>query len=43
MTNLDAILKSREHFANKDPHSQSYGFPVILYEFESWTIEKAER
>ena len=43
MTNLDAILKSREHFANKGPHSQSYGFPVILYEFESWTIEKAER
>ena len=26
MTNLDSILKSREHFANKGPSSQSYGF-----------------
>ena len=26
LTNLDTILKSREHFANKGPHSQSYGF-----------------
>ena len=26
MTNLDSILKSREHFANKGPSSQGYGF-----------------
>ena len=26
MTNLDSILKSRHHFADKDPSSQSYGF-----------------
>ena len=26
MTNLDSILKSRYHVANKDPCSQSYGF-----------------
>ena len=26
MTNLDSILKSRHYLANKDPHSQSYGF-----------------
>ena len=26
MTNLDSILKSRHYFANKGPHSQSYGF-----------------
>ena len=26
MTNLDSILKSRHHFANKGPSSQSYGF-----------------
>ena len=26
MATLDSILKSREHFANKGPHSQSYGF-----------------
>ena len=26
MTNLDSILKSRHHFDNKGPYSQSYGF-----------------
>ena len=26
MTNLDSILKSRDHFANKGPYSQSYSF-----------------
>ena len=26
MTNLDSILKSRYHFANKGPYSHSYGF-----------------
>ena len=26
MTNLDSILKSRHHFADKGPYSQSYGF-----------------
>ena len=28
MTNLDSVLKSRDinHFANKDPQNQSYGF-----------------
>ena len=26
MTNLDSILKSRHHFANKGTYSQSYGF-----------------
>ena len=26
MTNLDSILKSREHFANKGPSSEGYGF-----------------
>ena len=26
MTNLDSVLKSRHHFANKDPYSESYGF-----------------
>ena len=26
MTNLDSILKQRHHFADKDPHSQSYDF-----------------
>ena len=26
MTNLDSVLKSRDHFANKGPYNQSYGF-----------------
>ena len=26
MTNLDSMLKSRDHFANKGPSIQSYGF-----------------
>ena len=29
MTNLDSIWKKQRHpFGNKDPHSQSYGFPI---------------
>ena len=35
------IKKQRLYFANKGPSSQSYGFPVVIYECESWTI-KAE-
>ena len=42
MTNLDSILKSRDYFANKGLSSQSYGFPVVIYGCESWTIKKAE-
>ena len=30
MTNLDSILKSRHHFAEKGPHSQSCGFSSSL-------------
>ena len=26
MTNLDSVLKSRHHFADKGPYNQSYGF-----------------
>ena len=26
-TNLDSVLKSRHHFANKGPYGQSYGLP----------------
>ena len=36
------IKKQRHYFANKDPYSQSYGFPVVMYGYESWTINKAE-
>ena len=36
------IKKQRHYFANKGPSSQSYGFPVITYGCESWTIKRAE-
>ena len=36
------IKKHRHHFANKNPYSQIYGFPVITYGCESWTIRKAD-
>ena len=33
------IKKQRHYFANKGPSSQGYGFPVVMYGFESWTIK----
>ena len=43
MTNLDSILKSREHyFTNKSPYSKAMVFQVVMYGCESWTIKKAE-
>ena len=43
MTNLDGILKSRDiTFVNKGQSSQSYGFPVVMYGCETWTVKKAE-
>ena len=43
MTNLDSIIKKQRHyFANKGPYSQSYGFPVVMYGRERWTIKEAE-
>ena len=36
------IKKHRHYFANKGPSSQGYGFPVVMYGHESWTIKKAE-
>ena len=49
--NWDSILKSRDkkiknkkqrhYFANKGPSSQSYGSPVVMYGYESWTIKKS--
>ena len=43
MTYLEYIQKQRYHFADKGPYSQSYGFPVVMYGCDSWTIKKAER
>ena len=34
------IKKQRHYFANKGLSSQSYGFPVVMYACESWTIKK---
>ena len=42
MMNLDSILKSPNYFANKDLPSPSYGFPVVMYGCEIWTIKKAK-
>ena len=43
MTNLDSILKKQgSYFANKGLYSQSYGFPVVMYGCEIWTIKMAE-
>ena len=36
------IKKQRHYFANKGLSSQSYGFPVVMYGCESWTIKKTE-
>ena len=47
MTNLEKlwqhIIKQRHYFADKGLSSQSYGFPVVMYGCESWTVKKAER
>ena len=36
------IKKQRYHFADKGPSRQSYGFPVVMYGCDSWTIKKAD-
>ena len=36
------IKKQRHYFDNKGPSSQSYGFPVVMYGCDSWTIKNAE-
>ena len=36
------IKKQRHYFADKGPSNQSYGFPVVMYRCESWTIKRAE-
>ena len=41
MTNLGSMLQSRD-ITNESPYSQNYGFPVVMYGCESWTITKAE-
>ena len=43
MTNLDSILKSRDiTLSTKVLLVKAMVFPVVMYGYESWTIEKAE-
>ena len=43
MTNLDSVLESKDiNFADKALDSQTYGFSVVMYRSQSWTIKKAE-
>ena len=44
MTNLDSILKSRDiTLLTKVCIVKAMVFPVVMYEYESWNIKKAER
>ena len=44
MTNLDSVLKSRDITLLTKVHLvKAMVFPVVMYGYESWTIEKAER
>ena len=36
------IKKERYYFVDKVSPSQSYVFPVVMYECDSWTRKKAE-
>ena len=43
MTNLDSLLKSRDiTLSTKVCLVKAMVFPIVMYEFESWTIKKAE-
>ena len=43
MTNLGSILKSRDITLLTKVHiDKAMGFPVVMYERESWTIKKLE-
>ena len=42
MTNLDSILKIRDITLPTDVHLvKAIIFPVVMYEYECWTIKKA--
>ena len=43
MTNLDSIFKSRDiTLPTKVRLVKAMVFPVVMYEYESWTVKKAE-
>ena len=42
MTNIDSILKSRDITLPANVHLvEAMVFPVVMYEYESWTVKKA--
>ena len=41
-TNIKAML-NMNYSLDLGPASQGYGFPVVMYGCESWTVKKAER
>ena len=44
MTNLDSIFKSRDITLPTKVHLvKALVIPVVMYGYESWTVEKAER
>ena len=44
MTNLDSVLESRDiTLLTKVLIVKAIVFPVVMYEYESWTITKADR
>ena len=44
MKNLDGVLKSRDiTLLTKECQVKAMVFEVVMYECESWTVEKAER
>ena len=43
MTNLDSVLKSRDITLRTKVHIvKAKVFPVVMYEYESWTINKVK-
>ena len=43
MTNLDSVLKSRDiTLSTKVRLFKAMVFPIVMYEYESWTMKKAE-
>ena len=43
MTSLESILKGKDITLLKNVHLvKAMAFPVVLYEYESWTIKQAE-
>ena len=43
MTNLDSILKSRDITLPTKVHIvKAMVFPVVMYEYDSWSLKKAE-